>query len=147
MKIQNIILFIGLGVITASCGVGKKDDRLVLHSESEEILTMRGYELSKIRLGSAIASQVDSVSEVYDINRISTWGLWDGITFSVKATSGIVYTELRCSATYDFVWEKGEMIDHINFGNCGNEKVRFIKTINISIPEVLGKLDRAIVMH
>ena len=141
MKILNIILFIGLGLITASCGVGKKDGRLVLHSESEESVTITGDVISKIRLGQAIASQVDSVSEVYDINKTAHWFWGDGIVFSVKATSGKVYTGLSCSADYDAITEEGNVIVRILFRDCGNEQVKFAKTLKIRVPDVLSISD------
>ena len=137
MKIQNVILFIGLGVITASCGIGKKDGRVVLHSESEEVLRLRGYEVSKIKLGQAIASQMVSVSEVYDINRFSNWWSKDGITFSVKTTSGIVHTGLSCSADYEFIHTRNEDYYSMRYRDCSNDEVKFDKTINIRMPDVL----------
>ena len=141
MKIQNIILFIGLGLITASCGVGKKDGRVVLHSESEEAFLVGDHWLSKRKLGTAIASQLTSVAVVFHINTDSNVQEADEIVFSVRTTSGKIYTGLRCAVDYgDFVNQIGYDIRYVD---CGNDKVRFSKTISVALIEVTA--DRIVI--
>ena len=147
--------FLLLGIINVlllgGCG---KDNRVVLHSESADHLLIKdGYltdegEISKSKLAMAIASAVSSVSEVYDISDeldeswLRIYNKWY-ILFSVKTTSGQVYTELKCLA---FVYSDSSS-GLLSLRNCGSDDVQFgDDDMSIPLSQILAQRDGQLVL-
>ena len=157
---QPLIFFLLIGIInvflTAGCG---KDNRVVLHSESEDILVVKfdsdkvfpnsGIEekLDKSKLATALVSRVDSVSKVYNISDqleenwihdkwyiIFSVGTDEGVFNGVKCHAGIGTEAVRTG-----FWDKTKK-RVLFLLNCGSGSVEFHnKEISIPLSEIIYK--------
>ena len=106
---KRLIIFIGIINVFLLGGCGK-DNRALLHSESEDIFSGKESRLfwwsddiniSKSKLVVALAKRLNSVSEVYDVSSELDEGFlvddWY-ILFSVRTDEGKVFSGFRCDA-------------------------------------------------
>ena len=138
---KNTYYFLLLGVINIFLlGGCAKDDRIVLHSESEDILEIKQgsgtpnileYYISKSKLAQAIASRVESVSRVFDISDRENSGWFSDksewyITFSVETTEGEVFNDFECEAyvymrrTLDNITDPDPNSGSLSLDDCNN---------------------------
>ena len=95
---KKSIMFGSIGVLLLLGGYGnaKKGSSTGLHTDYMEISIEGGNKVSKSKLAMALVSRMKLISEVYDISEQfeDDWFIY----FSVKTTSGKVYTGFKCHA-------------------------------------------------
>ena len=150
---KPLIFFLLFGIINILLlGGCAKDNHVVLHSVSADHLLIKdGYlkgrgEIVKSKLALALASRVNSVSGVYNISdQMEGWVVdnWY-ILFSVKTTSGDVYTGFKCTAFSQKYMTDIMFSENLYLVDCGtnNEESgsRFADTeIKIPLREILAQ--------
>ena len=150
---KKLIIFFLFGIINVFLlgGCGKADNRVVLHSVSigDLFSIKKGTDfiegkISKSKLAAALVSHVSDVSEVYDIsdelnkgNRFS-FDEWY-IFFSIKDTSGRVFTGFRCFARVHELIIGRSVTLTLDLENCATSGAEFSDDhIRIPIDEILG---------
>ena len=139
-------------------GCGKADNRVVLHSRVSigDLFSVKKHsphtrhivtgKISKLKLAAALVSRLDSVSEVYDISDVldesnSKWQEQWHILFTVKDTSGRVFTGFRCF-TYIGGFILGKRESQLYLKNCETDDADGAEFsddyIAIPIGEILG---------
>ena len=161
---KKLIIFFLFGIINVFFlgGCGKTDNRVVLHSEAEgDLLSIKAsndktspsqLQISKPRLSATITSRLDSVSEIYDISdeldeRNQFWNNKWYILFTVKDTSGRVFTGFKCLAYVIRHLESpsGESTAYLSLKGCGTndgEGAHFLDSdIRIPLDEVAVRMN------
>ena len=110
---KRIIIFIGIINVFLLGGCGK-DNRVVLHSESKDIFSVKDsgrfndINVSKSKLATALAKRLNSVLEVYDVSDELDEGFLNDdwyILFSVQTDKGKIFTGFRCDAKVNRFYE------------------------------------------
>ena len=149
-----VIFFLGItnALLLGGCAESKKDNRVVLHSESQDTFSIKDsifgsfgsldhIHISKSKLAVAIANRLSSVSKVYDVSDQLDEGWinddWS-ILFSVRTTSDKVYTGFKCDAYADGYRENDKRL-HLRDCRTDDDKggAKF-HDINIPLDEIIS---------
>ena len=144
--LKIIIVVVGLVMMLLACGGGSKksvkgaeDSRILLSSESADLVIPEGgaagVAVDRRELRHAIASELKSVSEVFNISFTKEFSSYFGlgsdafpVSLNLRTKNGVFYEGIQCSGS--------SSEDALYLNNCESGQVVLKKQIRVMIAQI-----------